>query len=47
MRHGRARYLTRTLILLAVAIAAFIIASAARRYNRAAGWFDTPQQAQK
>ncbi len=47
MRHGRARYLIRTLILLAVAVAAFIMASAALRYNRAAGWFDAPQQVGK
>ena len=47
MRHGRARYLVRILILLAVAVATFIIASAALRYNRGAGWFDAPRQASK
>lgn len=40
MKYGRAGHLLRAIILLAAVVMAFIIASAAIRYNHQAGLFD-------
>ncbi len=40
MTYGRAGHLVRTILLLAAVVMAFIIASAAIRYNHQAGLFD-------
>ena len=40
MKHGRSRHLIRTIVLLAAIVAAFILVSAAIRYNRKSGLFD-------
>lgn len=44
MGHGRSGHLIRTILLVAAVVAAFILASAAIRYNRSAGWFDSMEQ---
>ena len=40
MKHGRSRHLVRTIILLVAVVVAFIVVSAAIRYNRKSGLFD-------
>ena len=41
MTRGRSGHLVRTIILLAAVVAAFIVVSAAIRYNRKSGLFDS------
>lgn len=44
MKHGRTGHLIRTVILLVAAVAAFIVVSAAIRYNRKSGLFDAHEK---
>lgn len=41
MKHGRSGHLIRTIILLVAVVVAFIVVSAAIRYNRKSGLFDS------
>lgn len=41
MKHGRSRRLIRTIALLVAVVVTFIVVSAAIRYNRKSGLFDT------
>lgn len=41
MKHGRSGYLVRTIIVLVAVVLGFIVASAAIRYNRNSGLFDS------
>lgn len=43
MKHGRTGHLIRTIILLVVVVVVFIVVSAAIRYNRKSGLFDSHQ----
>ncbi len=44
MKRGRSGHLIRTIILLVAVVVAFIVVSAAIRYNRKSGLFDAHKQ---